>query len=118
MMGAGPRVKWGALAKAVGLPEIVVTDAGHAAGKRMRDYEGFADPASPKNALLVECGQHWEAASALIAIHSALRFLLVNGVVDADWASQGLAGLDLPEQRFVEVTGPVDRKSTRLNSSH
>src|SRR3546814_12158668 len=73
----------------------------------MRDYEGFADPASPKNALLVECGQHWEAASALIAIHSALRFLLVNGVVDADWASQGLAGLDLPEQRFVEVTGPV-----------
>src|SRR3546814_18717199 len=73
----------------------------------MRDYEGFADPASPKNALLVECSQHWEAASALIAIHSALRFLLVNGVVDADWASQGLAGLDLPEQRFVEVTGPV-----------
>ncbi|HEY9539188.1 MAG TPA: M14 family metallopeptidase [Kiloniellaceae bacterium] len=107
MMMAGPLAKGRELAKAVGLPEIVVTDAGHAAGKRMRDYEGFADPASPKNALLVECGQHWEAASALIAIHSALRFLLVNGVVDADWASQGLAGLDLPEQRFVEVTGPV-----------
>src|SRR3546814_7543595 len=77
----------------------------------MRDYEGFADPASPKNALLVECGQHWEAASALIAIHSALRFLLVNGVVDADWASQGLAGLDLPEQRFVEVTRSEEHTS-------
>src|SRR3546814_3298255 len=71
MMMAGPLAKGRELAKAVGLPEIVVTDAGHAAGKRMRDYEGFADPASPKNALLVECGQHWEAASALIALHSA-----------------------------------------------
>lgn len=107
MMMAGPLAKGRALAKAVGLPEIVVTDAGHAAGKRMRDYEGFADPASPKNALLVECGQHWEAASAPIAIHSALRFLLVNDMVDADWASQGLDGLELPAQRFVEVTGPV-----------
>jgi len=107
MMMAGPLPKGRELAKAVGLPEVVVTDAGHAAGKRMRDYEGFADPASPKNALLVECGQHWEAASGPIAIHSALRFLLVNGMVDADWASQGLEGLELPRQRFVEVTGPV-----------
>ena len=29
-------------------------------GARMRDYAAFADPASPKAALLVECGQHWE----------------------------------------------------------
>ncbi|HMA14082.1 MAG: M14 family metallopeptidase [Bacteroidota bacterium] len=107
MMMAGPLAKGRELAKAVGLPEIVVTDAGHAAGKRMRDYDGFADPASPRNALLVECGQHWEAASGPIAIHSALRFLLVNDMVDADWAGQGLDGLVLPEQRFVEVTGPV-----------
>jgi len=107
MMMAGPLAKGRALAKAVGLPEIVVTDSGHAAGKRMRDYEGFADPASPKNALLVECGQHWEKSSAPIAIHSALRFLLVNGVVDAAWAAEGLEGLELPAQRFVEVTGPV-----------
>lgn len=107
MMMAGPLAKGRELARAVGLPEIVVTDAGHAAGKRMRDYEGFADPSSPKNALLIECGQHWEAASAPIAIHSALRFLLVNEMVDPGWASQGLQGLELPQQRFVEVTGPV-----------
>lgn len=107
MMMAGPLAKGRELAKAVGLPEVVVIDAGHAAGKRMRDYEGFADPASPRNALLIECGQHWEKASAPIAIHSALRFLLVNGVVDADWAAQGLDGLELPRQRFVEVTAPV-----------
>ena len=111
MMMAGPLAKGRALAKAVGLPEIVVTDAGHAAGKRMRDYEGFADPASPKNALLMECGQHWEAASGPIAIHTALRFLLVNEMVDPDWAVAGLAGVELPTQRFVEVTGPVTIES-------
>jgi predicted deacylase len=107
LMMAGPLAKGRQLAKAVGLPEIVVTDAGHAAGKRMRDYEGFADPASPKNALLVECGQHWEAAAGPLAIQSALRFLLVNGMVDDDWAAEGLEGLTLPQQRFIEVSGPV-----------
>src|SRR5690606_40223147 len=75
-----------------------------------------SDPASPRNALLVECGQHWEAASAPIALHSALRFLLVNDVVDADWASQGLEDLVLPEQRFVEVTGPVTIRSEEHTS--
>ncbi len=107
MMMAGPLPKGRELAKAVGLPEIVVTDAGHAAGKRMRDYEGFAETASPKNALLVECGQHWEAAAGPLAIHTALRFLLVNEMVEADWAAEGLAGVELPRQRFIEVTGPV-----------
>lgn len=111
LMMAGPLAKGRQLAKAVGLPEIVVSDAGHAAGRRMRDYEGFADPASAKNALLVECGQHWEAAAAPLAIQTALRFLLVAGVVDEDWARQGLEGLRLPEQRFIEVTGPVTIKS-------
>jgi predicted deacylase len=107
LMMAGPLAKGRQLAKAVGLPEIVVTDSGHAAGRRMRDYEGFADAASPKNALLVECGQHWEAAAGPLAIHTALRFLLVNGVIDADFAAQGLDGVALPRQQFIEVTGPV-----------
>ena len=107
LMMAGPLAKGRELARAVGLPEIVVTDAGHAAGKRMRDYEGFADPASPKNALLMECGQHWEADAGPLAIHTALRFLLAAELVDPGWAAAGLAGLELPQQRFIEVTGPV-----------
>ncbi|MEQ8356354.1 MAG: M14 family metallopeptidase [Kiloniellaceae bacterium] len=111
LMMAGPLPKGRRLAKAVGLPEIVVTDAGHAAGKRMRDYEGFADPDSPKNALLVECGQHWEAPAGPLAVHSALRFLLVNEMVDADWAAAGLEGAALPRQRFIEVTGPITIES-------
>ena len=41
----------------------------------MRDYGAFDDPASPKAALLIECGQHWRAPSAAIAIEATLRFL-------------------------------------------
>ncbi|WP_299621365.1 M14 family metallopeptidase [Pelagibius sp.] len=107
LMMAGPLPKGRAFARDVGLPELVVTDTGHAAGKRMRDYEGFADPASPKNALLMECGQHWEAAAGPLAIHTALRFLLAKGVVAADWAADELADVELPRQRFIEVTGPI-----------
>lgn len=111
LMMAGPLAKGRDLARAVGLPEIVVTDAGHAAGKRMRDYEGFAEAGSPKNALLMECGQHWEAAAGPLAIQTALRFLLVNDMVDPDWAAAGLEGVVLPEQRFIEVTGPITIES-------
>lgn len=111
LMMAGPLAKGRDLARAVGLPEIVVTDAGHAAGKRMRDYEGFAEAGSPKNALLMECGQHWEAAAGPLAIQTALRFLLANDMVDPDWAAAGLEGVVLPEQRFIEVTGPITIES-------
>ena len=37
----------------------------------MRDHGAFGDPAAPQNALLVECGQHWEAASADVAVAKA-----------------------------------------------
>lgn len=111
LMMAGPLAKGRALAREVGLPELVVTDAGHAAGRRMRDYEGFSDPNSPKNAVLMECGQHWEAAAGPLAIHTALRFLLAKGVIAADWAAEELADVVLPQQRFIEVTGPVTIES-------
>ena len=80
MLLAGTRDK--ALARAVGYPAQVVVDAGHAAGRRLRDYAAFDDPASRKAALLVECGQHFEAAAAEVAIETALRFLRHAEVVD------------------------------------
>jgi hypothetical protein len=48
----------------------------------MRDYGGFGDPASPKTALLIECGQHWERSSKDVAIATTLSFLEVVGVLD------------------------------------
>jgi hypothetical protein len=96
------------LARALGTPEWLVCDAGHAAGRRMRDYGGFADEASPKNALLVECGQHWEKTSAGVAIDVALRFLLHCGAVDREFAEPHLnAAATAARQKVIEVTEAV-----------
>lgn len=96
------------LALALGVPAWLVCDAGHAAGLRMRDHGAFADEASPKNALLVECGQHWEAASARVAIDTTLRFLLHCGVIAHEFAAPHLdARATLQAQTVVEVTEAV-----------
>lgn len=106
LMLCGPHEKGRALARAVAIPEYVVCDEGHAAGKRMRDYGEFGDPASPKNSLLVECGQHWETRSATVAHDISLRFLEHCGVVDPDFVGANLKDPTLPEQKVIEVSGP------------
>ena len=86
----------------------MVSDEGHAAGKRMRDYDGFSNPDSPKNALLVECGQHWEKASADVALETTLRFLQATGVVAPGAFAAELARFPAPvPQSFVEIVAPV-----------
>ena len=90
LMMAGPLSKGRRFAEQIGIPETVITDSGHKAGRRMRDYEGFSDPDSPKNALLVECGQHWEKISSELAITSAWRFLSILGVILAETAEPHL----------------------------
>jgi hypothetical protein len=104
---AGPRRKGLALARAVGAPQYVVIDSGHAAGRRLRDYAFFDDDADPRSALLIECGQHWEASAPKVATQSVLRFLR-----RFDMAEQGLldAFLDAapaPAQTLIEITTTV-----------
>ena len=77
-----------ALARRVGIPELIMCDAGHAAGPRMRDYGGFGDPASAKTALLIECGQHWERRAAEVATDVMLRFLIAVGTLSREDASR------------------------------
>jgi predicted deacylase len=103
LMLAGPLAKGVELAKKVGAPVDIIADAGHAAGMRMRDYGGFGDPKSPKNALLIETGQHWRASSVTVAKDVTARFLAVSGVVEPG---------DLPSdrQRVVEVTHAIATK--------
>ena len=97
------------LARRVGLPELIMCDAGHAAGPRMRDYGGFGDPASSKTALLIECGQHWEQRAGQVAIDVMLRFLIALEVVTRDdVAALGDTEFDAhPKQRVIEVTEAV-----------
>jgi len=104
---AGPLPKGIDLASRLGTPATVICDEGHPEGRRMRDYEGFGDPASPKNALLIECGQHWEPAAVAVARDTTARFLRLSGVIDeADLPPGWLAPLP-PLQHIVRVTQPV-----------
>ncbi|MDQ6916652.1 MAG: succinylglutamate desuccinylase/aspartoacylase family protein [Pseudomonadota bacterium] len=104
---AGRQRKGVDLARAVGIPQHIVIDSGHVAGRRLRDYAFFDDPADPRSALLVECGQHWEAAAPLVARQSALRFLDHFGMLERGVADRHVERGTLPAQRVVEVTSTV-----------
>ncbi len=106
LMMAGPLPKGRALARGVGIPKTVVSDAGHAAGRRMRDYLGFAEEGSPRNALLIECGQHWEASSREVAIETVYRFLRHLKAIGPEVAEPFVSEA-APDQNFIEVAGPV-----------
>jgi predicted deacylase len=117
LMLCGPLERGRRLAKEVGTPQFVVADAGHAQGRRMRDYAGFGDPSGTKNALLVECGQHWEKAAGPMAKQTALRFLLATGAVSRDWIEPRLTPPPA-SQRFVEVTHPVTIRGDEFVFAH
>lgn len=99
-------------ARELGVPGDLLIDTGHPAGLRMRDRGGFGDAASHKNALLIECGQHWESAAADVAIDTTVRFLAVTGVVEADWVRRRLRVDPPAQQRLVRVTEPVVAQSS------
>jgi predicted deacylase len=99
------------LGRGMGYPRHLVRDRGHAAGRRMRDWGDFDDPASPRAALLVECGQHWERVSVAVAIETSLRFLRTCGVVDEAFAERHLQVLRPEPQVLIEVSGPLTIKS-------
>ena len=104
---AGRQRKGLELALAVGVPRHIIIDAGHAAGKRLRDYGEFDDPNATRNALLIECGQHWERAAPDVARQATLRFLRHFGMLDPAFLEAHLDAPPLPPQLAVEVTDVV-----------
>ena len=114
LMLAGPLEKGRRLALEIGAPAHVVCDAGHAAGTRLRDYAAFGRLESTRNALLVECGQHWSRATARVAVEVALRFLASTGAVARGWVEARLPETAPEEQRVIEVSGPVTIESERF----
>ena len=107
VMISGPLDKGVRFAFDIGIPEHIVSDTGHANGTRMRDYGGFGDPASPKNSLLVECGQHWERAAANVAWQTVWRFLRHLDVVDRALADAQIDPVAPPRQKLIKVTDAV-----------
>lgn len=105
-----------ALARRVAIPELIVRDRGHAAGPRMRDYDGFGEAASAKTALLIEAGQHWQRETAEVATDVMLRFLVVVGSLEEDDVAR-IAGPNFalrPRQRVIEVTEAVTIAADRF----
>jgi predicted deacylase len=107
LMLAGPLAKGRRFAEAVGYPEMVVCDEGHAAGKRLRDYAFFGRQEDSRNALLVECGQHWDRQSADVAIETTMRFLGHLGTVEPALIKRHLKPGAPPKQRVIEVTHAI-----------
>ena len=104
---AGLRPKGVALARALGAPQHIVVDAGHAAGRRLRDYAFFDDENDPRAALLVECGQHWETAAPAVAIQSILRLLRHLDMIEPRLLERDLDARPPPPQKLIEVTTTV-----------
>jgi predicted deacylase len=104
---AGTRAKGVDLARRLGTPEHIVVDAGHAAGKRLRDYAFFDDPHDERNALLVECGQHWEREAPRVAKLATVRFLGMLGLAPPAFVREHGGEVALPAQRTIEVTDAV-----------
>ena len=111
---AGLHAKGVRLAEATATPSLVVTDAGHASGRRLRDYGAFGRPGGDKAAILVECGQHWARATAAVAIESAVRFLRATGAVAPDWAADAVPVAAPAATRCIEVTEAVTVRSRRF----
>ena len=98
--------KSAALARRMGAPADLLLDTGHPAGLRMMERGAFSDPASPRTAVLIECGQHWARSSVDVANDACARFLHVSGIVEA-------APREFPklQQRVIRVTEPVVAKT-------
>lgn len=104
---SGPLDKGIAMARRLQTPRCIISDEGHPEGRRLRDYGAFADPHSPRNAMLVECGQHWEASAVAVARDVTARFLALHGAIQlsdvpAEWLRRVPSATHL-----VRVTEPV-----------
>lgn len=111
IMVCGTSEKSAAFSRKLGVPGDLLIDTGHPAGLRMMERGGFGDLASPRTAVLIECGQHWEKSSADVAKDTVLRFLKVTGAVEAAWADARITLAPPKEQRLVRVTEAVVAKS-------
>ncbi|AEF54537.1 M14 family metallopeptidase [Marinomonas posidonica] len=103
----GPQDKGLELALEQQSPAWIIRDEGHPEGCRMRDYADFGDPNSTKNALLVECGQHWESSAVTVARDVTARFLMLHGLIQyKDLPSDWFQPIE-SKMNIVQVTEPV-----------
>ncbi len=103
LMMAGMLEKGIVFAKQLGVEMPIISDTGHKEGMRMRDFMEFSDYKSQKNALLVECGQHWEKKSENIAKETLVKFLRSTGVMNQDFGMDYISEKNLSENKDSNV---------------
>lgn len=103
---SGPSAKGRALARAIGVPDLVVADLGHVGGRRIIDHPRFTDPASPPTAILVEAGQHW-AAETVETMLGCIAGLLRHAGMVHDHPALPAPPSPTPVPRIAEVTMTV-----------
>ena len=103
--------KSAAFSRRIGVPGDLLIDTGHPAGLRMIERGAFNDPASPKTAVLIECGQHWEKSAAEVAVDTVFRFLLATGSANASICKSHTRLPPPAVQRLIRVTEAVVAKS-------
>ncbi len=111
MFVAGALAKSRRLAEALGYPDVIVVDGGHADGIRLRDFGPWGEEDAAQTAALVECGQHWRRESAAVAIRTCLRFLHHFGAITAEFAARYPVPAELPRSRAIEVSELVHVRS-------
>lgn len=94
----GPGERGRALGLALGVPDLVVADRGHATGPRLIDYPRFTGPGEAA-ACLVEAGQHWRAET-VDEMRNCVSAMLGH-------AGMGPAPRSRPAPRCAEVTVAV-----------
>ncbi len=108
----GPTEKARRLAVAIGTPALVVSDHGHVGGRRLIDYRPFADPGTQRAAVLVEAGQHWEAATVPAMLAAVAGFLGHTGQIDEASAAALTEGRHGVRPVIAEVTQTVTAESS------
>lgn len=93
-----------AMVAAMGYPRVVGNGSGHIVGKRLIEYTPFNDTGTHKTGLLVECGQHWEAKAAEVAIDTALHYLRAHEMVPQDFFDRHVTTASPPPQWPLEIT--------------
>ena len=106
IMVCGTSEKSVVFARKLGVPGDLLIDTGHPSGLRMIERGGFGDSTSPRVAVLIECGQHWERRAADVAIDTIVRFLEVTGIVQTGWAHKNRRVVPPERQRLVRNALP------------
>ena len=101
------------LAGKMGFPRAVACGSGHIEGRRLIEYSPFHDPSNHKTALLIECGQHWNANTVPVAMDTALYFLKALDMLPESFDEKHLTCRVPRSQWMLDVT---DGYTTKTNA--